>query len=444
MISATLNDDRDVLSLNERFAAFLLMLIAVPLAGEIKFYPFHDDFRISLGTPVFFFFLLWIRKFAPALSGLIVGACVVVFRIVWDQLALHTGLTSSQLLQLHYPVFFYYLTYACLFQLLQLNREPYRPLRVGALDIAIEIGASFTELSVRHSVAQELSHLAGYGEIMLIALIRSFFVLGFYNIIQLRQAVLNEDQQRKEKERVLVLISNLYEETVQLKKTLGDAESITRDGFELYRSLQALKPSDGDKIREMAQKALQLSGQVHEIKKDNQRIYAGLSKLITEESAGDYMDAEEIGQLIVRTNRKYAAAFGKTIDFRLSVDAALPSLHVFTMLSLVNNLVANAVEAIREQGNVWIEVRPYNGWLLIRVADDGPGIPAKRRERVFTPGYTTKYDANGRPSTGMGLYYIQHVASYLGGRAEVEEYTRQDETTALAIHLPMSQLTKKG
>lgn len=430
--------------MNERFAAFFLMLIAVPLAGEVKFYPFQDDFRISLGTPVFFFFLLWIRKVPPYLSGLAAGAGVVLFRIVWDLLLYPAGLSQLELFRLHAPVFFYYFAYACLFQLLQLNREPYRPLRVGALDIVIETIASFTELSVRHSVAEEWARLASYSEIMLIALIRSFFVLGFYNMIRLRQAVLSEEQQRAQKEQVLVLISNLYEETVQLKKTLGDAEAITRDGYELYRELQNTAPADERRIREMAQKALRISGQVHEIKKDNQRIYAGLSKLIHEENAGDYMEAAAIGQLIVRTNRNYAAGLGKSIEFRLTVDECLPPLHIFTMLSLVNNLTANAVEAIREQGIIWIEAYLEEEWLRVRVSDNGPGIPAKRRDRIFTPGYTTKYDTLGQPSTGMGLYYIQQVAKELGGRVIVEDGGKDGATTALTIQLPLSLLTKKG
>nr|WP_245856230.1 ATP-binding protein [Paenibacillus rigui] len=430
--------------MKERFAAFLLMLIAVPLAGEVKFYPFHDDFRISLGTPVFFFFLLWIRQVAPVLSGLAVGACVALFRIGWDTLFHGSELTWGSLFQLHYPVFFYYLTYACLFQLLRMNREPYRPLRVGALDIVIETVSSFAELSVRHSVAEEWSRITVYGEIILIALIRSFFVLGFYNIIQLRQAVLNEEQQRAQNEQVLVMISNLYEESVQLQKTLGDAESITRDCYDLYRSLQELDPADAAQTKALAQKALLISGQVHDIKKDNQRIYAGLAKLINEESTADYMEAGQIGELIVRTNRKYAAALGKSVQFQLHVEAVLPALQVFTVLSLVNNLAANAVEAIRQEGIVWIEARLEQEWLLFRVADNGPGIADKRRERIFTPGYTTKYDAAGQPSTGMGLFYIRQVAEGLGGRIVVEEELREGESTALTICLPLHKLTKKG
>lgn len=430
--------------MKELITALLFMMIAVPLAGEIKFFPFHDTFRISLGTPVFFFFLLWIRTFPPFVSGLIVGFNVVAFRLLWDGYVHPNGLSLQELFQLHYPVFFYYSTYACLFQLLNLNKEPYQPLRVGALDILTETGATFAELAFRPTIIEDFINWQAYGKIVLIAMVRSFFVLGLYNIIQLRQAVLNEEQQRKQNEHTLVLISNLYEESVQLKKTLRYAENITKDSYELYRNLlQAEHPVPPEQIRTLAERALLISGKVHEIKKDNQRIYAGLSKLIHEQGSTDYMDAEELGRLIVNTNEKYSESLGKGIRFQLHFDASLPPLRVFTILTLVNNLVANSVEAMEQEGLIQIKAYLVHEFLHIVVTDNGPGIPAKRRERIFTPGYTTKYDVSGTPSTGMGLFYIKEVAESLGGQIELQELPGQSDTT-FAIVLPLHQVTERG
>ncbi|MCB5336661.1 hypothetical protein JTE87_03603 [Bacillus amyloliquefaciens] len=60
---------------------FALMLITVPLAGELKFYPLNEVYRISFGAPAFFFFLLLLRHVPAVLSGLLTGAAVVGFRI---------------------------------------------------------------------------------------------------------------------------------------------------------------------------------------------------------------------------------------------------------------------------------------------------------------------------------------------------------------------------
>ncbi|WP_235950024.1 sensor histidine kinase [Paenibacillus apii] len=421
-------------------AAFVLMLIVVPLAGELKFFPFHDEFRVSLGIPIFFFFLLWIQRIPPALSGFLVGIVVVAFRVILDSLI--PGDVSFETLYLkHFPAFFYYLAYAALFQLLRLNQVPYRPVRVGVLSIFTEIFANLVEFAVRHTNEMGQINLAVLGKLLVIAVIRSFFVLGFFNLIQLRQSVLGEEQQRKEKERILLLVSNLYEESVQLKKTLQFAEDITRDGYELYRQLQQVHSLD--ELDPLARKALSISGQVHEIKKDNQRIYAGLSKLIADEGTADYMDLADITRLIVRTNDKYAESLGKTIQFSIRLNNTFPPLHVYTLLSLMNNLTANAVEAIPKEGAIAISARRTDDKIEIQVRDNGPGIPDKKKKRVFTPGYTSKYDISGKPSTGIGLYYIREVVTELQGEIELQDDPETGETV-FTLLFPIDPLTQKG
>ncbi|MCG6199590.1 sensor histidine kinase, partial [Anoxybacillus sp. LAT_38] len=67
--------------MRESVYILMLMLIAVPIAGELKFHPFQDDFRVSFGTTAFFFFLLWLRKIPAYVSGPLTGCLVVLFRV---------------------------------------------------------------------------------------------------------------------------------------------------------------------------------------------------------------------------------------------------------------------------------------------------------------------------------------------------------------------------
>ncbi|MGM2834699.1 ATP-binding protein, partial [Bacillus cereus group sp. Bce025] len=36
----------------------IILMVVVPIAGELNFHPFNDTFRVSFGTPLFFFLLL--------------------------------------------------------------------------------------------------------------------------------------------------------------------------------------------------------------------------------------------------------------------------------------------------------------------------------------------------------------------------------------------------
>ena len=42
---------------------------------------------------------------------------------------------------------------------------------------------------------------------------------------------------------------------------------------------------------------------------------------------------------------------------------------------------------------------------IFEVIDDGPGIAQKYKKLVFKPGFTSKYDQTGTPSTGIGLLH---------------------------------------
>ncbi|MGE0191435.1 MAG: PAS domain-containing sensor histidine kinase [Planctomycetota bacterium] len=83
--------------------------------------------------------------------------------------------------------------------------------------------------------------------------------------------------------------------------------------------------------------------------------------------------------------------------------------------SLVN-LLLNAAQAQDGRGAIRVSCARDDVRLLLRVADDGPGIPAAQRDQVFAPFWTT------RPAgTGLGLAYVRRVAEACGGRAVVED-----------------------
>jgi signal transduction histidine kinase len=80
----------------------------------------------------------------------------------------------------------------------------------------------------------------------------------------------------------------------------------------------------------------------------------------------------------------------------------------------VGNLVDNAVRHARTQ--VEVTARVDLGWAVISVSDDGPGIAAEDRERVFER-FTRLDDARGRGSggAGLGLAIVRELVVRAGG-----------------------------
>ncbi len=84
----------------------------------------------------------------------------------------------------------------------------------------------------------------------------------------------------------------------------------------------------------------------------------------------------------------------------------------------IMNLVANALDAMGEQGTLRISTGASDGMYSIVVADTGPGIPAELRERVVEPFFTTKPVGQG---TGLGLSITYSIVRKHGGTLELSE-----------------------
>lgn len=431
-------------TMKKKWLAILLMLLIVPLVGELNFYPFDREFsffRVSFGSPTFLFFLLWLRNTSFALSGLLVGFSVLLFRMALDWSTLDSSFTSSFMLRV--PAAFYYVTYALIFHLAKAKDLYNQPLRIGLLSTIAEIIASIVELmlSLTYSSVGIILTFPIISKIFIIAVIRNFFILSFFFIINLRHAEFVAEQQREQNKHILLLISGLYEGGIQLTKSLQNAEDITRDCYNLYKDLHNSQlPFDKNSL---AQSILGIAGQVHEIKKDNQRIYASLTQLISDGKLHDYMTTSELADIILQSHQKYARSLHKTIIFNLQIENLSLPLHVYTILSLVNNLVSNAVESIKDSGVINISFYSIGECIAFRVADTGPGIPPKKRSLIFKPGYTTKFDLSGNPSTGMGLPYIKDLANSLQGSITLEDISHTDETVFI-IQLPLQSVIKEG
>jgi two-component system nitrogen regulation sensor histidine kinase NtrY len=85
---------------------------------------------------------------------------------------------------------------------------------------------------------------------------------------------------------------------------------------------------------------------------------------------------------------------------------------------VIINLVDNAIEAMDRKGHVVIDLQHAAAERIARivVADDGPGIPAGEREKLFMPYYSTK-----RRGSGLGLAIVRRIIAEHGGAIDVAD-----------------------
>jgi signal transduction histidine kinase len=93
------------------------------------------------------------------------------------------------------------------------------------------------------------------------------------------------------------------------------------------------------------------------------------------------------------------------------------------------NILKNSLEAMPAGGSLTVGTEAKNGWVEIRIADTGRGIPEEELDLVFTPFFSTKHGG-----TGLGLPITSHIIEEHHGAVDLESVV--DAGTAFTIRLP--------
>jgi signal transduction histidine kinase len=95
------------------------------------------------------------------------------------------------------------------------------------------------------------------------------------------------------------------------------------------------------------------------------------------------------------------------------------------------NLIDNAVDAMEGKGTIWLITRCEASFVMVEVADSGPGIPPEIIGRIFEPFFTTKGIGVG---SGMGLEITYQIIHQHSGTIEVQS---QPGRTRFIVRLPV-------
>jgi two-component system sensor histidine kinase PilS (NtrC family) len=93
------------------------------------------------------------------------------------------------------------------------------------------------------------------------------------------------------------------------------------------------------------------------------------------------------------------------------------------------NLLLNAAEAVRDQGNIHIRMQNVqNGHVEVRISDTGHGISPEHLPLIYNPFFTTKTSG-----TGLGLSIVHRLLEAYGGSLDVESRIGQGTVAILML-----------
>ncbi|EDL64087.1 sensor histidine kinase [Bacillus sp. SG-1] len=227
-----------------------------------------------------------------------------------------------------------------------------------------------------------------------------------------------------------VLIQKWYNH--ELKKQIGDTEETYHTEIQsLITSVRSVRHDFANHIQ----------------------VLNGLLKLGKHQDALDYSnsmreEAQLLYQIPIRSNNpalsvlfqtKTLAAQSQNIDIHFHhSDSSFEKVLPTDLIKLLSNLVDNAIDAASElpketrKIEVWCEEN--SAGYRFTVSNSGPVIPPEVKEKIFTPGFSTKTKnhSNNRVR-GQGLYIVKQIVEKYNGRISLES---NEERTTFEIRIP--------
>jgi two-component system, NtrC family, sensor histidine kinase HydH len=126
-----------------------------------------------------------------------------------------------------------------------------------------------------------------------------------------------------------------------------------------------------------------------------------------------------------------AASCATRIETSFPAEAVQAAVDAAQFRQVLLNLLLNALDATGSGGAVWVDLRDEaDGWLRLRVSDNGTGLPAALGNQIFSPFITTK-----ETGLGLGLSISKRIIESHGG--EISAANRPDGGAVFTIRLPL-------
>ncbi len=158
-----------------------------------------------------------------------------------------------------------------------------------------------------------------------------------------------------------------------------------------------------------------------------------------EPSKKEPIDLDEVIEAALEMTAYSLHSAGIEISRRMAKNLPIIMADADQMGQVVTNLIVNAQHSMQSMDGprklrIITSYRKKTNTVVVKVKDNGPGIPEEIRSRIFEPLYTTKQVGSG---TGMGLALCHRIVEAHGGNIVVE--SQPGEGAAFAIRLPCGE-----
>jgi two-component system NtrC family sensor kinase len=131
----------------------------------------------------------------------------------------------------------------------------------------------------------------------------------------------------------------------------------------------------------------------------------------------------------------------KHLNLHLDLPVDMPPIHgnPIRLRQMLDNLIGNAIKYTPEGGEITIAMEVQGEQEILRISDNGPGVPPADQPHIFEKFYRASNVPKGVGGSGLGLAIVKSIVDSHQGRIWVESLLGQGST--FTVVLPLTQKT---
>jgi two-component system sensor histidine kinase YcbA len=394
-----------------------MLIIAIFDALIAQFYfdslPFEFKFSISVAIlPIYYYFD---RTLNPIKTGMYVMTVGLLFRTV-TQANLYGSFSGA--FWGDFPFIYFDLFYGIIFYFLYTNSDKKSMSQWAMVAVFGDWAGNTIEAVARYGP----SFIYTSNSTMIffiVACIRVLISIGIVLFLNHYSRLIRKDEHEIRYKQLLMLTSELKSEAYFIQKNMDYIEYVMSDAYTLYSELDDLEPEDTKRI------ALKIATDIHEIKKNYSRVVDGLGKITDGEVNFNQMKITELVKILRYSITRYLETENSEVQFVTNVHSSKYVKEHYLIMSVLRNLVNNAVEELMKNNNhgtVKLKYQENPDYYIFTISDNGRGIDEKDIDYIFETGFSTKFnEETGNICRGVGLALVKEIVEQkLNGRIDVK------------------------
>ncbi len=410
----------------------ILTILIIGLSAQLYIDFYISNFKFSFAAVMFPILLYMCDEINPILLGFSSAFSLYFFRILFCIIS--GGILKKGIINF-FPEAIFYIIYSIVFYIFGKLFTKLSIKKIFFIALGCDFLSNIVEVFIRIGMDLFSKNLYIIKFLAMVAFVRAGIALLIIIGFKYYRMFLVKEEHEKRYKKLLWMTSRLKTEIYWMQKNMDNIENVMSNAYELF-----LKINNEEDRESWANRSLEISKDVHEIKKEYGLVVRGIEDILANKLDDKGMYFHELALILKESMDTEIKYQNKNIILNFDLNKNFYTEKHYYLMSILRNIIMNSIDSIEHKGKIVFIHKISDEEHLFIIKDNGSGINKKDLKHIFSPGYSTKINYNtGKINRGLGLSLVKNIVeNQLNGNISV--FSEKNKGTTFKISIPIIEL----